>query len=159
MNVQPPCTLDEWTQWDWAAKHPEFVKRSRRFAVRLGRALADIPIQTGVAFDRWAYIGNSPYDSRALSLLVVHGSGDSRRIRMLRVWTAPHFDESEKFFGITPEYGKTHSHFILKEGWHGPEFGLYYELPIKGCQHYTRASEAIAAVKEWVMSLIPIPFM
>jgi len=155
-------TPDEWVRVRWQAKtvraYDPFAKRARRFAIRLTRRLEDVPMQARIRYDSDDTIGQMPYESFALRLCVcMPPKPGCLWDNMLFVWTAPHNEDSEKFFGIGREYGQAHSQFVTAPA--PPRYGLYHSMPIEGCQHWKRSGEAIAAVMEWVMDQLPIPYL
>jgi hypothetical protein len=150
------ATPAEWAPFK-GRPYESFAKRAKRFAIVLQRRLQDLPIAARVRYDRDHTIGASPYAAFALRLCVLMPPKPGSSWNGLFVWTAPHNEDSEKFFGISREYGQTHNQFITSTS--PPRYGLYHSMPIAGCQHWKRSGEAIGAVLEWVMDGLHIPYL
>ena len=156
------ATLEAWVHRRWRDEDPvrnydSFATRARRFAIRLQQRLDDLPMETRVRYDRDYRIGQTPFDSFALRLCVLMPPKPGSSWNGLFVWTAPHNDDSEKFFGISREYALSHNQFVTAPA--PPRYGLYHSMPIARCQHWKRSGEAMGAVLEWVMAGLHIPYL
>jgi len=144
----PQCVLPSMKEWlspYSVTGMPKFLARSRAFAVNLRRELGDnLPCKVQLLTHRQA---NSP-NTGLLHLHVCTPPTSSALGRRLVVGTRTHLDESRGYFHVDGDYAMRHSQFTGYE-WVGK--GMVES------QRWPSARDAIAGIKEWVLSTIYIP--
>lgn len=144
----PQCvvpTMKQWCEGERASRHPKFVARSRAFAVNLRRELGDsLPCRMQLLTSRQA----NNLNSGLLHLHICTPPTRSSLGRRLIVGTSPHSDESRGYFHVDGDYAMRHSQFV------GYEHGRKGDID---SQRWPCAKDAIAGIKEWVLSTVYIP--
>jgi hypothetical protein len=150
-RLHPTCVVPSCVKWleGWRASLPKFVARSRAFHSNLRRELGDglpcemqlltreqgaktrVPLRPSAA---WLY-------AQVCTPPTVNSPG-----RRLMIVTMPHSLESRKHFGVDGDYGIKHSQFEASE-----LDGKHATL------RWPCARDAIAGIKEWVLSTVYIP--
>jgi hypothetical protein len=138
---------------EWLASHgtlPKFVARSRAFAINLRRGLADgLPCQVQLLTHRQAPAGGLSSKTSSLWLHVCTPPTGTSNGRRLVIETFTHSRESRTHFHVDGDYGMRHSQFAALEpkGPHG----------WRVVDRWPCARDAIAGIKEWVLSTVYIP--
>jgi hypothetical protein len=151
-RLQPTCIVPSCVKWleSWRTSLPTFAARSRAFHSNLRRELGSgLPCEMQLLTrEQGAKTGwrNFPPTQAGMYAHVCTPPTAHSIGRRLLIVTCPHSLESRRHFGVDGDYGLKHSQFAAFEA---DGKNLHIRWPC--------ARDAIAGIKEWVLSTVYIP--